>query len=636
MLAFAELSTIGIVLETKKVLKLCFNSVFHLRPLREMSRMEVALCTQALRSMDTMLEVMLLSTPAPKIGEMLNNMFESLLPYLLSDFLPTQERVVGRIRGLCHLLAKFTSEQSDEDEDDGSSRGHLQIPVLGKLLGYLFFRLYRPENRITMVVDILSCLMTFLFTQKCDAMEEGDIQPPERWEAEIISWVNAPNAWKVQALGRYLRPAERTEVVLAALEILGHATFQNNEPPMEFLEEVMESPEVWLTDVPKVVRHIFSFYDDGNAMTAFSFHSLLLHLVNMNPEQAVAAALEATPNFSQQIHLWKVMFSVRQTLEKVLKELEVHILDCRSNVFTQQQKNCLSFLSMLTFDDVLASKVCPLYQNLSLLSNPKMEMIPLVLRALETLSENAETAKKMKGLLPEMVKFLGYLSWDVSVMALDAFHNVLGQLKKKEASSVAVKVVQRLWWLFDSKEPCVRERSISLFGELLGKTAWRDRRAMRRNSWEALVQLVLHMSDQVPSVAKASKNAVLAVAELLGWEELKQLANREQTWMMGECLLAKDSGRAEQFLQDTKPYLLNPQAPIREAALRFIGLAARRLMEQNEDAVTAVLGGLQTMKARERNPSIRSLADQTGLILTSLKDRQKSGFSLRSLCCWCC
>lgn len=126
-------------------------------------------------------------------------------------------------------------------------------------------------------------------------------------------------------------------------------------------------------------------------------------------------------------------------------------------------------------------------------------------------------------------------------------------------------------------EECLRERSISLFRELLGKTAWRDKKAMRRNSWKALVHLVLHMSDQAPSVAKvamseqwltplrgpghcglgsfhrpwchlttfvpqASKEAVVAVAELFKWKELKELAQKEQIWQMGECLVRMVEG----------------------------------------------------------------------------------------------
>ncbi|XP_074387468.1 myosin-binding protein C, fast-type-like [Zonotrichia albicollis] len=53
---------------------------------------------------------------------------------------------------------------------------------------------------------------------------------------------------------------------------------------------------------------------------------------------------------------------------------------------------------------------------------------------------------------------------------------------------------------------------------------------------------------------------------------------------------------------------------MREAALRFLEL------------------GL--METREKDPSIAALAAQTGLILSALKDRRKSGLSLRGLCRW--
>ncbi|RMB97588.1 hypothetical protein DUI87_25952 [Hirundo rustica rustica] len=170
-----------------------------------------------------------------------------------------------------------------------------------------------------------------------------------------------------------------------------------------------------------------------------------------------------------------------------------------------------SVLEMLASGDVLENKVCPLDKSLNLLRSPRKAVVPLVLRALVTLSERVET-----------------------------------------------------------EEDCVQERSICLFRELLGKMVWRDTKAMRRNSWDALLHLVLDMSDQAPSVAKVSKEAILATAEHLKWRELKHLAQREQTWRMGECLLAKDSSRAEEFVSASQPYLLSPQVPVREAALRFI------------------------------------------------------------------
>ncbi|XP_014749779.1 PREDICTED: maestro heat-like repeat family member 5, partial [Sturnus vulgaris] len=152
-----------------------------------------------------------------------------------------------------------------------------------------------------------------------------------------------------------------------------------------------------------------------------------------------------------------------------------------------------------------------------------MEMFPLVLRALVTLSERAETAGKMKSLLQDLLRFLWHWSWENTMMAMEIFHNVLGHLKKREASSTAVMMVHNLLHLFDAKEECVRERSICLFRDVLGKTVWRDKKVMKRNAWKALVRLLLHMSDKAPSVAKASKEAILAIAELLKWQELKHL-----------------------------------------------------------------------------------------------------------------
>lgn len=68
----------------------------------------------------------------------------------------------------------------------------------------------------------------------------------------------------------------------------------------------------------------------------------------------------------------------------------------------------------------------------------------------------------MKGLLSELLKFLWHQSGDISVMVMDIFQNVLGHLKKREASAMVVKVVQRLRHLFDTvrlmweSEPCSR------------------------------------------------------------------------------------------------------------------------------------------------------------------------------------
>ncbi|KAF4798324.1 hypothetical protein TURU_065261 [Turdus rufiventris] len=474
MLAIAGLSMLGTLLEkNKKFLRICFDRIFFLPPNEEMQSLEASLYAQTLHAMDTMLEVMVLSSPASKTSEMLQDILEVLLDYLFFDRVAVQERVMGRVRLLSHLLAGFSPVQDGQNENSAAASRQIQIPVLGKLLGHLFFKLFKKEETSLMALDILCSFLTFVSVQKYATMSpvmlslrlgatlpEGHAQIPAYWESEITSLLNMSSSRRVQ--------------------------------------------------VPKIVRHIFTYCDEKNT-TAHSFHSLLVLMANKWPGQVITVALEVAPIFSDKVCLWKAMFSVRQTLEKVLKELQIQLQDWHNSILSQQQNTCLAFLAMLASDHVQQEELSPLYEVSSFLRYPGMEMVPLVLRALVTLSQTAET-----------------------------------------------------------KEECVRQLSICLFRDLLDKTVWRDKKVMKRNAWKALVRLILCMSDQVPGAAKASKEAVMAIAELLKWQELKHLAQTEQTWRMAECLLAKDRSRAEQFVWDCQLYLLSPQAPIREAALRFI------------------------------------------------------------------
>ncbi|XP_023773922.1 uncharacterized protein LOC111922613 isoform X2 [Cyanistes caeruleus] len=493
-----------------------------------MQVLEGHLYTRTLQAMDTMLQEMLLGSP--RAGAVLQDVLEVLLEYFFFDTAAVQERVMGRIKVLSRFLSDSSIVQTGGEEESGAAGG--EIPALGKLLGHLFLKLLRKEESSGTVVEILCSLMTFLSRQKRTKLPEVHAELPAFWEAEIASYLDMPSSWTVQAFGRYLRPAERTDIILTAIEILGRSSLLDKRVPMEFLEVAMKSPELWLVDVPKVVRHIFTYCDEKNATTARCFHALLALMADLWPGLVVTTALEAAPILSDKVCLWEAMFSVRQSLEKVLKELHMKLWDHQKEVFTQQQKSCFAFLAvshqlkfqnstwgflfstpappglsaasfqMLASGDVLEKKVGSLYKSLNLLRSSRMEMVPLVLRALVTLSEGAETARKMRGLLPELLKFLWHWSWDVSVMAMDTCLNVLGQLRSSEASPVVAKVVQNLWRLFDAEQERVRERSIRLFRELLGKTAWSDGSAVRRNSWNVLVPLVLHMSDQAPGVAK--------------------------------------------------------------------------------------------------------------------------------------
>ncbi|XP_063276262.1 uncharacterized protein LOC134562686 [Prinia subflava] len=161
--------------------------------------------------------------------------------------------------------------QTGQNEDSGAACRQIQIPVLGKLLGHLFFKLFRKEETSLMVLDILCSLFTFISKQKCATRPELHALPPAHWECEIISLLDTPSTWRVQAFGRFLRPAERTGVVLAAIEILGRSSLLDKKAPVEFLEVAMKPLELWLMDhlkkseaIPiavKVVHSLWRLFD---------------------------------------------------------------------------------------------------------------------------------------------------------------------------------------------------------------------------------------------------------------------------------------------------------------------------------------------------------------------------------------
>ncbi|KAM3654357.1 uncharacterized protein VK521_016930 [Ammospiza maritima maritima] len=128
----------------------------------------------------------------------------------------------------------------------------------------------------------------------------------------------------------------------------------------------------------------------------------------------------------------------------------------------------------------------------------------------------------------------------------------------------------------------------------------------------------------------ASRETLLGVAEFLKRRDLERLVKRQNLWKFSECLLAEDRSRAAEHLRRAMPYLESPQESLREAAIRFMGMAGRRLRGQQqelqlictalelltEDISSAVsdvaletLYGLQALQ-RERYSLFQRLQDQ--------------------------
>ncbi|XP_051652246.1 maestro heat-like repeat family member 5 [Manacus candei] len=208
----------------------------------------------------------------------------------------------------------------------------------------------------------------------------------------------------------------------------------------------------------------------------------------------------------------------------------------------------------------------------------------------------------------------------------------------------------------------MREAFICLFRDYLGSAVLRNNKQLKTSLRSALVPLLIRTSDQSPSVAKAAQEALLAAAKLLKWRELKELVKKQQMWRIGECLVGKDRSRAEEYLRQGLSYLKDPEASVREAAIRFIGVATRHLRNRSQEQLDEIcssewgtwaggdvwaslqtqgfisapfllLTALQPLKT-DSNVVVSCLAEQTISILTALGPTPSPRFRPEALLFW--
>ncbi|XP_071886066.1 uncharacterized protein [Anas platyrhynchos] len=180
-------------------------------------------------------------------------------------------------------------------------------------------------------------------------------------------------------------------------------------------------------------------------------------------------------------------------------------------------------------------------------------------------------AREIQVLLPDILEALQDTNTDVVLKALLVLKNVMAHVERRKASGPALQLAEKLLPFFDHESSHMREHSICLFQTVVEAVLRQRKKEMKRTVHRSLLPLYFHMRDQSESVAKASGEALAVTAEFLRCKELKRLAQTEQTWRIGECLLQQDRGRVEEYLQQSQPYLHATQTLVRLEAVRFIG-----------------------------------------------------------------
>ncbi|PKU43353.1 maestro heat-like repeat-containing protein family member 7 [Limosa lapponica baueri] len=220
----------------------------------------------------------------------------------------------------------------------------------------------------------------------------------------------------------------------------------------------------------------------------------------------------------------------------------------------------------------------------------------LAVRSLVMLSGRCQKAATLQGLLPEVMQRLQDSDSEIRMGALTVLGSTLRLADGKTAGPIALQLFKTLLPLFENESSYVRERSILLCRDAMEVAVGTQRRQMRKDVRRSLVPLFFHLHDYDPSVAQASSETLHGAAKFLKRRQLRKLLKTEQPWKIGECLLAEGSSRAEEYLQQSLPYLRSPQQPLREAAVRFIGLAGRQLRDGRQENRQVICDGIGIVK----------------------------------------
>ncbi|XP_039240297.1 maestro heat-like repeat-containing protein family member 6 [Pipra filicauda] len=262
------------------------------------------------------------------------------------------------------------------------------------------------------------------------------------------------------------------------------------------------------------------------------------------------------------------------------------------------------------------------------------EMRRVVLRILVVLSKDPVMADGVWSLTRSLMDVLWDTDGELVWAALSVFINEVEDRDIRISTPTALRLAEVLQPLFGHDNIHVQVLSIYLFRKVMELGVEESKQPMKTHVIFSLLPLFFYWHNENQDVAEASREALLRAARLLKRRDLVKLLKTEQPWKFSECLLEKDKRRAVDYVCQALPYLESPQEPVREAALRFIGIAGRYLKGQYQELqdIIDVIEGMTP-----DSTAVKSLALQTQEILRVVQRPQSSpgssGLKISSTMC---
>ncbi|CAN8201117.1 unnamed protein product, partial [Coccothraustes coccothraustes] len=248
----------------------------------------------------------------------------------------------------------------------------------------------------------------------------------------------------------------------------------------------------------------------------------------------------------------------------------------------------------------------------------------LALRRLVVLSKVPSMARRICSLFQSLLELLSDADGVVVGMTLRIFTNVLQHKDILVSSTTAPKLAEALLLLFDHDNSNVQLLSLDLFFKVMELVVDEGKKPLKSIVDQSLPPLFFHCHDENQHVARASRETLHCAAGFLKRRELEQLVEREKLLMFSEVMLAEDRSRAAEHLRRALPYLQSPQEPLREAAVRFMGMAGQHLRGQPGE-LQVICEALQALR-RDDSPS------QTNIVVQEIFSERAAELAQKNQC----
>ncbi|CAM5173434.1 unnamed protein product [Eretmochelys imbricata] len=411
-----------------------------------------------------------------------------------------------------------------------------------------------------------------------------------------------------QMFGKYFNPSERMDFLLTAIKGMRDTSVHDSVAARHMLHVILWVPSPSLERVSEAVTSMYHNLDSiSEPLAQQQLLKALVVLGDQYSKEVVTTLLGCSLSCdSVAVEMWRVLTSHPKTAGKVLRELLDRLQEqplCQHHDVSQQEAG-----------------VAPLAVSSSPCSKGRSAVCP----------HHGLRVGKLQHQLPVVVEQLHEADRDVISNAITVLRDILAGMDRQSASPMAVQVAEKLLPFFHDESSKLRVLSISLFKHLLELVREPNRRKMKEHVLRSLVPLFILLHDERPNVSQVCWDTLRSALEFLRWSQLSALVQKKELWRGCDCLVACYKGREETFLCQAMAFVENPQAPIREAAIRFLGLTARQLDQQRQEKLEAICNVLKGLQ-HDSKSSVRCLALQTMIILNACKKHRPARTSLRTL-----